>query len=413
MSKNYLAPLSPDSWPFDRELLPQPAYLVGGAVRDSLLGRQANELDLDFVIPRQAVKTASQIANRYRAGFVLLDAERQIARVVFDRATVDIAEMEGETIEEDLQRRDFTINAIAYDPFAEKYIDPLDGQRDLQAEIIKMVKPENLEDDPLRLLRAYRQGAQLGFAIAPKTLATIRELAPKLSGIAVERVRVELGYLLNNSRGMWWIEEAWLDGLLSIWFPSAGDRFSVAKAIEPSAAILAENWAQLGAQLSVWVRDTIKTSLLSIGKLAILVNPEPAVAEAELMELKYSNAEIKAAIAVVKSLPQFKNAAPELSVREQYFLFREVGRMFPALAVVAVASGITVDAIAPLVDRYLNPEDIVAHPTPLLSGNDLIAALKLPKGPTIGKLLLEIQLARVEGRISTKTEALELAAKLI
>jgi len=75
--------LSPDTWPFDLEMLTPPAYLVGGAVRDALLGRRSHYFDLDFVMLTRAVKTARKIADRAKAGFVLLDAERQIARVVF------------------------------------------------------------------------------------------------------------------------------------------------------------------------------------------------------------------------------------------------------------------------------------------------------------------------------------------
>ncbi|HBW90708.1 MAG TPA: [cytidine(C)-cytidine(C)-adenosine (A)]-adding enzyme, partial [Cyanobacteria bacterium UBA11149] len=86
---------------------------VGGAVRDSLLSRRSDYLDLDFVLPVDAIKIARSLANRYKAGFVVLDKERQIARVVFEAATVDFAQQEGESIETDLYRRDFTINAIA------------------------------------------------------------------------------------------------------------------------------------------------------------------------------------------------------------------------------------------------------------------------------------------------------------
>lgn len=413
MSKNYSGTINCEGWPFDRELLPQSSFLVGGAVRDALLGRRVENLDLDFVVSQEAVTTARQIANRYGAGFVLLDADRQIARVVFERATVDFAQMEGDSLQEDLYRRDFTINAIAYSPFSHQFIDPLDGRGDLQRRIIRMVKAANLEDDPLRLLRGYRQSAQLGFTIAPETIATIRELAPLLTRVAVERVRTELGYLLHTPGGMSWIERGWEDGLLSGWFPTAGDRFPVAKNIETTAALLAEHWAPLGALLSAWVRDTIKTTFLSIGKLAILVDPEVARAEAELEELKYSNVEIKGAIAIVKGLAKLQEKGLNLSVREQYFFFKEVGEMFPSLAVVAVASGVSVEAIAPFINRYLNPEDLVAHPQPLLSGNDLMRELNLPKGRLIGELLREIQLARVEGIIATKAEGLELAAKLI
>lgn len=145
--------LSPQTWPFSLEWLPASTYLVGGNVRDALLGRQAEYLDLDFVMPEGAVQTAKAIARHYQAGFVLLDAERQIARVVFDRATVDFAQQVGDRLEDDLRRRDFTVNAIAYNPYTEQLLDPLQGFADLQRHLIRMVSPENLKEDPLRLLR--------------------------------------------------------------------------------------------------------------------------------------------------------------------------------------------------------------------------------------------------------------------
>ena len=76
MSNNSFSALSPEHWPFDLKCLSEPAYLVGGSVRDALLGRVSEYLDLDFVMLSPAVKTARKIANQYQAGFVLLDAER-------------------------------------------------------------------------------------------------------------------------------------------------------------------------------------------------------------------------------------------------------------------------------------------------------------------------------------------------
>ena len=102
-----------------------------------------------------------------------------------------------------------------------------------------------------------------------------------------------------------------------------------------------------------------------------------------------------------------------MSLREQYFLFRDVGIVFPILAVLAVAAGVAVDEILPLINRYLDADDIIAHPTQLVSGNELMEALNLPRSPRIGELLMEIQLARVEGRITTREDALKLAADLI
>lgn len=412
-----LSTLSPETWPFSLERLPQPAYLVGGAVRDALLGRRSGYLDLDFVLPTDAVNIARKIAHRYQAGFVLLDAERQIARVVFKQATADFAQQEGSTLETDLHRRDFTVNAIAYNPHTGEFIDPLQGYADLQQGLLRMVSPANLQSDPLRLLRAYRQAAQLDFIIDSDTQLVIRHLAPQLSQIAAERVRVELGYLLSSPKGTWWLRAAWEDGLLATWFKSATHaHLAQVAAVDDSAEVLAETWPQLGVELSQLVRDTVKTSWLAIAKLTRLVAPDPELAEAELLLLTYSRAEIRAVTTAIQLLPQLippKITNVKMPLAEQYFFFRTAGTVFPALAVLAVAAGTPVEAIAPLINRYLTPDDPVAHPTPLVTGKDLMQALQLPAGPQVGKLLTQIALAQVEGKISTSAEALKLASQLL
>ncbi len=414
MSINSLSALSPETWPFDGRMLPRPVYLVGGSVRDALLKRKREYLDLDFIILDQAVSIARNIAKKYQAGFVVLDAERKIARVVFKGTTVDFAEIEGDSLEEDLWRRDFTINAIAYNPFTDEFIDLFNALKDLQDGIIRMVKSANLREDPLRLLRAYRQAAQLGFVISPETQTTIGEFAPLLTQVAAERVQTELGYLLSHPQGMVWIEKAWKNGLLSDYFPAATENLEIGKKVEVVVEQLEKNWSNLEVELATGVRDTVKTSLLAIAKLAILVNPDPEKAEVELMRLKYSNAEIRSTIAVIKGLAKLSEIEiTQMSVRQQYFFFQEIGKNFPALAVVAVAKGISREQINCLIKRYINPDDPVAHPTPLLNGNDLITALKLSKGPIVGQLLTEIKIARAEENIFTKSEAIKLAEKLI
>ena len=154
MYGSILSKFTPDSLPFNLELLPKPAYLVGGAVRDAILERSRDDLnfklDLDFILPSEAVNVARKIAKYHQAGFVLLDEQRQIARVVFPNATVDIAQQEGDSVEADLHRRDFTINAIAYNIHTQEIIDPLKGIEDLDKGVLRMVSPGNLEDDPLR-----------------------------------------------------------------------------------------------------------------------------------------------------------------------------------------------------------------------------------------------------------------------
>jgi len=414
MCHSSLSVLSPETWPFSLEWLPQPAYLVGGAVRDALLGRRCEYVDLDFVLPDRAVKTARAIAKHYQAGFVLLDAERQIARVVFKHATVDFAQQEGSTLETDLRRRDFTVNAIAYNPHNGEIIDPLQGCADLQQGMLRMVSAKNLQDDPLRLLRAYRQAAQLGFTIEPDTQSVIRQLAPQLSQVAAERVRVELGYLLSSSTGTPWLITAWEDGLLATWFKSATqEQLAQVAAVDRAAVVLAQSWHTLGWELSQLVRESLKTTWLSIAKLTCLVNKQPELAEAELTQLTYSRTEIRAVSTALKLLPQLKVLLAQMSLREQYFLFRTASSVFPTLAVLAVANGISVEAIAPLINRYLTPDDPVAHPTPLVTGKELMQALNLRSSPLVGELLMQIQLTYIEGKISTPAEAIKLASQLV
>ncbi|MBD2530743.1 CCA tRNA nucleotidyltransferase [Nostoc flagelliforme FACHB-838] len=436
MHKSVPSTLAPENWPFSLEFLPQPAYMVGGAVRDAILGRTREYLDLDFVIPSKAVKVARAIAHHYKAGFVLLDAERQIARVVFPHATADFAQQEGDSLEVDLHRRDFTVNAIAYNPHTQEIIDPLQGYADLQQGILRMVSPANLEADPLRLMRGYRQAAQLGFTIEPTTQAAICSLASHISKVAAERVRVEIGYLLSNSQGTPWITSAWEDGLLAPFFKNA-TRENLLKlaAVDTAAALLTQNWQQLGAQLQKYVRDSIKTTWLGIAKLACLVNPDPELAEIELQKLTYSRAEIRGVTTALKLLPQFQ--VVDMSLREQYFLFHDADIVFPATAVLAVALNNLVEAmsgdkplhsvvaiteetkamicqvLAPLINRYLNPDDLVAHPTPLVNGKELIIALDIPASPIIGQLLREVGVAQAEGKISTATEAIAFARQLL
>jgi len=399
--------LSPQSWCFDLAWIPQNAYLVGGAVRDALLGRQSEYLDLDFVL-LDAVQIARKMASHYKAGFVLLDADRQIARVVFKQATVDFAQQQGETLEEDLYRRDFTVNAIAYNPYTQEIIDPLLGYNDLQQRVMRMVSIANLQDDPLRLLRAYRQAAQLGFAIAPETQAAIRIFAPLLSKIAPERVRVELNYLLNSPSGTPWLKSAWEDGLINIWFSHTTQSNYETLALVDSAAL---SLPQL--PLFQTLSDTIKTNWLGIAKLACLVSGNPELAEIELQQLTYSRAEIRAVTTALKLVPQLLATADALSLKDQYLLFRQAGAVFPALAVLAVANGTQINTLIPLINRYLTPNDPVAHLVLLVNGKDLMQALNIPPSPVVGELLNEIAIAQIEGKISTPAQAIELAATLL
>lgn len=421
MDKLVAARLAAKNWPFSLEYLPQPVYMVGGAVRDAILGRVREYVDLDFIIPADAVKVARKIAQRYQAGFVLLDAERQIARVVFPHATVDFAQQEGESLITDLHRRDFTINAIAYNPHTQEIIDPLEGFKDIESSLLRMISPVNLQNDPLRLMRAYRQAAQLGFTIEPATQETIRSLAKSINQVAAERVRVEIGYLLANSQGTFWLNLAWKDGVLTSFFKNATEEsFIKLTAVDQAYTLISENWQQLGEELANYVRETVKTSWLATAKLACLVDSKPEIAEIELQKLTYSRAEIRAVTTGLRLFSEIK--AVKMPLRKQYFLFREMGILFPAVLVLALANDIVAKGMfeesmfvhyEPLIKRYLDKNDAVAHPIPLLNGKDMMTALQIPASPLIGELLMEVGVAQAEGKISTVEAAIEFARNLV
>jgi tRNA nucleotidyltransferase (CCA-adding enzyme) len=238
-----------------------------------------------------------------------------------------------------------------------------------------------------------------------------------------------LGYLLSTFQGTAWLTTAWQDGLLQAWFPDAtAEGLAQVAAIDRAAIALGEIWPDLGAELASEIRDSSKSrgkircaptggyrTWLTTAKLTNLLAAEPQTAEANLWRLKYSRAEIRAVVTVLKFLPQIQSVTShtQLSRREQYFFFQGGGAVFPALAVLAVASGTEIAAIAPLIERYLTPNDPVAHPHSLLTGKDLMGALNLGAGPQIGQLLAAVQLAQAEGKVSTPEAALKFAAELI
>jgi tRNA nucleotidyltransferase (CCA-adding enzyme) len=401
-----------DRLPFDLDLLPQPVYVVGGAVRDGLLGRVRAELDLDITIAAGAVEVARRLAHEYQAGFVLLDAERQIARVVFPGMTLDIAQQDGDIVQ-DLARRDYTLNAIAYDIQAGVTIDPLDGTQDILDRTIRMVSRPNLVDDPLRLLRAYRQGAQLDFTIEPTTQQAIRELAPLLTQVAAERVLAELRYLLQTPHSSEWLAAVVADELLAGWLEipvREGYRERLTQ-IDRAFELINQHYPALDREIHQPLKDTLPISRGAIAKLTVLLSSELEIATAQMMRLTFSSTEIQVLTTAINYLPQLLQG--ELSLIDRYFWFQAVGNNFPLLIILAIATGIEIERLTPLIDNYLDPENQVAHPTPLVNGHDLIQALRISPSPAIGKLLTEIQIARILGKIATPAEAIEFAKQLL
>jgi putative nucleotidyltransferase with HDIG domain len=176
-----------------------PVYLVGGAVRDAILGREVH--DLDFAVSQNALKFARTLADKLSAAFYPLDAENDTARLVIihedgARDILDFAGYRGESLEDDLCGRDFTVNAIALDLRNGEILDPLGGLADLRAKCLRACSETAMRDDPVRILRAVRQAAGYGLTIDKHTREQMKEAVPGLSLVSAERVRDELMKIL-------------------------------------------------------------------------------------------------------------------------------------------------------------------------------------------------------------------------
>ncbi len=178
------------------------AYLVGGCVRDRLLGRPSH--DFDFAVAGDAVELARQVADRMGGAFVLLDEERCTGRVVTrgedgQRLFIDFARLQGDDISTDLSQRDFTFNALAVDitdDVVSRIIDPHHGRRDLQLGLVRAVSETAFGDDPLRTLRAVRLAAEMEANIEQRTEELLRRAVPLITEVSAERVRDELVKIL-------------------------------------------------------------------------------------------------------------------------------------------------------------------------------------------------------------------------
>lgn len=197
-------------------------YLVGGAVRDALLGKSTCDRDIAI---KGAEEFAHKIAEKFDATFITLDSEFKIYRVVLqDKVNyLDISEIQGETIEEDLMRRDFTINAIAYDLKTEEFIDVTGGVEDLKNGVLRHIKDENLAEDPLRILRAFRFASVTGFEMTSELQAAIRKYLPLALNPAPERINYELMKFLGGQHAAKMLLSLDEFGLLEKIFPCVNE----------------------------------------------------------------------------------------------------------------------------------------------------------------------------------------------
>lgn len=170
-------------------------YVVGGAVRDLILGLAPADVDVACLDPLAAAQTLSPRV-------ITLGNEEHLRayRVVVGDRVYDFTELLDGDIDADLARRDFTVNAIAAGLASDTLLDPHGGRRDLGARLVRMIRPSNFDDDPLRMLKGVRMAVRLDFELEGGTADAIRERASQITDVAAERVSYELSLIFSANR---------------------------------------------------------------------------------------------------------------------------------------------------------------------------------------------------------------------
>lgn len=442
-----------------------PVHLVGGVVRDLLLGRDPK--DVDLVLPDGVPALARRLAGRLGGARVPLHDDPPTERIALAGGrSLDLAAYRGPDLRADLRARDFTVNALALDlaallgtgPLA--LIDPTGGWADLGRGLVRIAGPTALRADPLRLLRAYRLLATLPpplgggrWHLAAATAAQIRRRRRTLRQPARERVAAELLLIFASPRA-WTVVRAMIRaGLLAPALPplsaevpqyrSAGvprppitpalrhsgttalgwlgrARRDLAGVVGPAragrlAATLAEELSAGRPRVALlgWLALTLETAagrrLAPAAALALV----GAVADA----LRASRREQREARAIARALLGPGLLAPPATLaaeRDRREALAALGEAAPGALLLAWARarGRPTAALCAELDRYWQVVAPLLAAPPLVDGATLMAALGLPPGPALGRVLAVLRTAQLRGEIATAAEALALAKQI-
>jgi len=408
------------------------AWFVGGCVRDLLLGHAPKDYDVATdARPDEVMRLwpgSEQVGAKF--GVVLVNRGGATVEVVTFRS--EQAYRDGRRPDEvrfetdprkDVQRRDFTINAILLDPFSGEGADYVGGRADLEAGIIRAIgdPAARFEEDHLRMLRAVRFAARFGFTIEPATMAAIQRCHADIARISAERVRDELTRILTEGgarRGFELLDET---GLLVDVLPEVAAMKGVAQPPEfhPEGDVwihtllMLEGLEQPSVTLAwgVLLHDVGKPPTFRIaGRIRFDGHVEMGVEMAEriLTRLRYSKEEIDQVLALVANHMRFSHVHEMRESKLKRFL--RMPRFDEHLALHrldCLASHGDVTNYRFARERFQSAEPEQLRPARLLTGHDLIAAGYRP-GPEFSRLLDMVEDAQLEGAIRTREEALEL-----
>ncbi len=364
-----------------------PVWIVGGAVRDLWLGRPI--LDIDAVVAGDAEPLARLLERRGVGRIVALSLDPpRVFRLAGRGMELDLAELWGGSIESDLARRDFTANAIAVPLPRGGPVDPFGGAADLASRRLRAVNEKNILEDPLRSLRAARFLATHGLRPDRLTSRICRVAAGGLTGVAPERIRTELQKLLEAPRAStalaWAARARVLAPALGLALTASRQELVSRRAHCDAAAVARlEPPARLRARLAL---------------LALAQGLAPAEASRWLLRRRWSREDAGAA----GTLSGLALAGlTRAQANDAWRWIRDAGpRAGEGLAVLE-ALGQKGRRAARGLRRHL----AAAQPAVGVRGRDVLAWLDIPAGPAVGKLLSELEIAGLSGRVRTRRQA--------
>lgn len=400
-------------------------FLVGGGVRDLLLGRRA--ADIDLVVTGDARAYALRLAAARGGRMVDIGTPRfRLYRVAAAGQLIDVSPAAGADIREDLRRRDFTINSLALNTASGELIDIAAGREDIAAGVIRMVSADVFRADPVRLIRAFRLAAQFNFSIEPQTLAAIAGDAGRISSSAGERIREELFKLLAAEACAAALEGMHVAGVLSAVFPELAAQppngihrsLAVLGGLEALRRNLTSTFAPLHAPLEHALNDKDRILL----KLAALLHPLSDVTP-PVQRLKFSTRDATrlATLVRLRVQPRLLFEASPVSPREAVHLFQLAADLTPALLLLAGAELLAdpdhagrppgfVEFASGLLQRYFfHFLPTLRQPRPI-GGEDLMREFNLRPSTLFRVILDALEVERLARGGLTREEALRWVA---
>jgi poly(A) polymerase len=412
------------------------AYLAGGCVRDLLLGREPADYDIATSATPEQIQALFPKTIPVGAAFGVVrvaaeDGEYEVATFRTEGPYLDgrhPSSVRYATAQEDVLRRDFTINGLLYDPETAAILDWVGGRADLEAKIIRTIgdPAARFQEDHLRMLRAVRQAAELGFTIAEDTASALRRLAPGLARVSPERIRDELVRIVTGpdpARGLQLLRAT---GLLEIVLPEVAREIGVTQpeAFHPEGDVFEHTRRGLGALRRPSVTLAMAMLLHDTGKPETFVRAQDRIrfdrhdevgaeiARRVMERLRFSRRDTDRVVSLVRRHMIFKDV-PQMREARRRRLFAD--ETFPELLQLhqadCLASHGDLSTYEWIRRRLAELAEEPQVPPRLITGEDVLA-LGLPPGPRIGAILQAVEDARLEGEVRTRDEALALARRL-